>query len=206
MNIMMICGSPRPKNSNSMYLLHSLKGMLEKENNLSIYDASGKNAAALIASNLSGMDALVIAFPLYVDSIPSHLLDVLSAIEKTNISKKETIMVYTIVNNGFYDAIQNGIAIDSIWSWCQKSGLKKGYAIGAGAGEMAQMAPLGHGPSTNLGNAMNQLAKDIKNKESGKTVFVEPNFPRFLYKAAAHSQWRKQAGRNGLKPSDIRRT
>lgn len=83
--------------------------------------------------------------------------------------------------------------------------MEKGSALGVGAGEMAQMAPPGVGPSKNLGDVIEQLTGDIRNAKSGGTILTEPNFPRFLYKMAAHMGWRKSARKNGLKPADLKR-
>lgn len=204
MKLLMICGSPRLKGSTSMYLLRALEEKL-KRHEIFVCHASGRNSdeAETIIRNLPSSDAIIIAFPLYVDSIPSNMLGIFKKIEQANVCQKNT-RVYAIINSGFYDARQNSIAIDMVWQWCGRCGLKPGYAIGLGAGEMAQEVPLGKGPSQNLGNAMNQLAKDIEEDASGETVFVEPNFPRFLYKAAAHSRWRREAKKNGLKISKLK--
>lgn len=215
MKIGMICGSPRLKDSTSMYLLRALKEKLEKNNEdgtgteIRICHASGQNTAEPAGKEVYDSDVLILAFPLYVDSIPSNLLGtmhgILNEIRNKESAERRKPKVYLIVNNGFYDAVQNSIAIDQLWSWCGKCGFEKGYALAVGAGEMAQMSPLGHGPSVNLGNAVNRLAEDIYKGTTGETVYVEPNFPRFLYKMAAHSGWRMGAKKNGLKAAELRR-
>lgn len=207
MKILMICGSPRRKNSTSQYLLQGLKEKISDGNEILMANVaeSYDKTVEIIVNNIADTKAIVLAFPLYVDGIPSNFLEVLINTEKVIKGKKTDCKVYAIINNGFYDARQNGIAIDMILKWCEKSGMKMGYAIGVGAGEMVQEAPLGHGPATNLGKVIDQLSVDILKGKSGETIFVEPNFPRFLYKIAAHFSWRKQAKGNGLKSSDIKK-
>lgn len=209
MRIFMICGSPRITASNSMYLLKALKEKLGRQNEIVIYETSKggeQDISNEIAENIRRSDAIVLAFPLYVDGIPSHLLGVLKGIENKSLGGNGDLTVYQIVNSGFYDARQNHIAIDMIWNWCDKCNMKKGSSLGVGAGEMSQAAPVGHGPSVNLGKGLDKLAEDILAGRTGASVFAEPNFPRFLYKAAAHMGWIKQAKANGLKVSELKRT
>ena len=204
MKIMMINGSPRRKDSNSMYLLKGLTDRIGIDNDIRIYNMSDDNDRDEVAGKISEDDVLVIAFPLYVDGIPSNLLGVLRRIELEVSEKIKGVKVYVIVNNGFYDALQNRIAIDMMWKWCEKCRFERGCAVAVGAGEMLKAAPLGRGPSTNAGNALDKLADNILKRASQDNAYVEPNFPRPLYILAAHAGWRKQAKRNGLKAKDIK--
>ena len=52
------------------------------------------------AAKIAGSDVLVLVFPLYVDSIPSQLLQFLINLEGLN-DLNHDMMVYCIVNNGF---------------------------------------------------------------------------------------------------------
>lgn len=207
MKILMICGSPRPQKSTSQYLLNALKERLDQKNEVLIYQAVGakSNGEQAILENIEDTSVIVLAFPLYVDGIPGSLLRMMNNIEAQIKEHKIDCKLYVIANNGFYDARQNTIAIDMAWKWCEKCGMKKGRAIGVGAGEMVQAAPLGAGPSKNLGGVIEQLTEDISSRNSGETIFVEPNFPRFLYKMAAHSGWHRSAKKNGLKIADIKK-
>lgn len=205
MKIMLLCGSPRPKESNSLYLLEGLKSHLNPENSIVLHrvqtDATGLWESIL--PDIWDSDRIVFAFPLYVDGIPSHFLGLLHAIEQQG--KQARGRVYTIVNNGFYEARQNLPAIGMVWNWCARCGLEKGRALAVGAGEMAQAAPLGHGPAANLGKALERFAQDVQNGATGDPVFVEPNFPRFLYQKAGHLGMRRLAKKNGLSDKEVRR-
>lgn len=206
MKIIMVCGSPRPQKSTSQYLLDALKERLDSEHEVIMCHAAMRNGSAeqLILENMKDTKAMVLAFPLYVDGIPGSLLHTMKNIEQQLKEVRSDCKVYVLVNNGFYDARQNAIAIDMVWNWCKRSGLEKGRAVGLGAGEMAQVTPLGVGPSRNLGSLIEQLSKDIRGRNSKETLFVEPNFPKLLYKMAAHRGWRKSIKKNGLKVADIR--
>ena len=82
MNVVLLCGSPRAKKSNSAYLLEQLSdrmgGSLRVETRQAAATASGVNerTAELVAAS----DALVVALPLYADAIPSALYEVLGQI------------------------------------------------------------------------------------------------------------------------------
>lgn len=207
MNVVLLCGSPRAKKSNSAYLLeqlsHRMGGSLRVETRQAAATASGVNerTAELVAAS----DALVVALPLYADAIPSALYEVLDQIRARVLETGSTPTVYLIVNSGFYEARQNELAIEMLWNWCDACGMRRGRALAAGAGEMSHAAPMGTGPLKNLGRALDELARAIERRESGETMFVEPNFPRMLYRMAGHRSWNAQAKKNGLKPRDLLR-
>lgn len=218
MKIIMLCGSPRKEQSTSHFLLHAFKERVTKNNEIIVRQMSEYKDHDKIIEDMNGANAIIVAFPLYVDGIPASLLSVLIEIEKVikekvkkvvneeNIKAKQlNTKVYAIINNGFYDARQNEIAIQMVWKWCEKCGLQKGTAIGVGAGGMIKMAPIGRGPSVNLGRAFDKFAEVILDRNSCDDIYVEPNFPRFLYQIAAHGNWRAAAKRNGLKVGELRR-
>ena len=104
MKISLINGSPKAKNSCSDYLLKEIKKLLAENNE--IYEFNTRAGILPIRSleTLNSSDAIVLAFPLYIDSLPSHFLRFLEALEiyfKSN--KNHTIRVYAISNCGFYE-------------------------------------------------------------------------------------------------------
>lgn len=168
--------------------------------NINRNSISEKQFERIFVSNI-----LIFAFPLYADSIPSHLLRFLADLELKGFHNKD-IMVYTIVNNGFFEGCQNHIAIAQMKNWCNAVQLKWGQGIGIGAGEMQpaiRNVPAGHGPNKSIGNALKSLADHINNCKSGKDILVSPNFPRFLWKKAGNIFWYQQAKENGLRRKDL---
>jgi hypothetical protein len=160
-----------------------------------------------IISNIKNIDILVIAFPLYVDSLPSHVLDFLSILEDNFKGKLKDITVYVISNCGFYEGNQNKTALKIMRCWCRKINLKWGQGIGIGAGEMMgglSNVPMGKGPNTSLGLALKNLARNINERNSGEDVFTIPNmFPRFVFRLAANRFWVSKANKNGLNKKDL---
>lgn len=202
MKALFLDGSPKYKDSNSLYILNALAEKLSPCCEIAWADARqceiGNTADAIAAS-----DAVVIGSPLYVDGIPSHLLAFLEQIADNLPKINHKLYIYTIVNNGFYDASQNHIAIKMVKIWCERCGFIWGQGVAAGAGEMVKAAPMGHGPSTNIGKALDELVITILKKQSGEIIFTEPNFPRILYKMAAHMGWYSTSKKNGVKRKDL---
>ena len=193
-------------NTTSAFLLNALKEKLDSNDQIISYEISrdkDNKIAHDIIQNLSDTDNIVIAYPLYLDSIPAGLLRELKYIEDNMDKNCSSIYVYQIVNNGFYDADQNSIAVDMLWQWCKECGMKKGQALVVGAGPMSQKVSIKYGFFANLGKAINNLAKDISCKIQKDTVYIEPRFPRLMYKIITHMIWKKRAKNNHLKTSDM---
>lgn len=206
MKIAFINGSSKTKDSASGCILNDLKPFL-KDNTISEYKFNKKKVTLEQMEELAKCDVLVFAFPLYVDGIPSHLLNCLIQLEKffTQIEQKE-IIVYCLVNCGFYEGHQNKLAIEMMESWCKKSGVKWGQGIGIGAGGMIislKNVTIGHGPKKNLGKAFKMLSNNILKGTSEGNIFITANFPRILYKLAAEMGWRHLIKANGLKRKDL---
>lgn len=120
--------------------------------------------------------------------------------------KEKEIIVYSLVNCGFYEGHQNELAIEMMENWCAKAGLKWGQGIGIGVGGMLpslKRIPMGHGPKKNLQKAFKQLANNILKCTSEENIFITANFPRVLYKLAAEMGWRQSIKANGLKRKDL---
>ncbi len=206
MKIALINGSPKAGKNNSGWFLEKLETCLGKEHEISRYNAAKQYIADY--TTLYQMDAIVFAFPLYIDAVPSHLFRMMVEMEKSKNGEKEPF-VYTIVNNGFYEGRQSRIVLDIVKNWCARAGLRYGQGIGQGAGEMVgfiDYVPLGHGPLKNLGEAIKDLAQNIEALKSGEDILFSPNWPRFAWRyMATHSFWHKLAKKNGLKIRDIKK-
>jgi multimeric flavodoxin WrbA len=210
MKIALINGSPKMKGSASGSILEDLKTLIS---NSKVEIFSCELHKTQINENqivdIYSCDALVFIFPLYVDGIPSHLLNNLLSLQKYFNSKtSKQIKVYAVVNCGFYEGRQNEIAIEILKNWTYKAGLSWGQGLGIGGGGMLasiKTVPIGHGPKKNLGKAFNELVPNILNSKSGETIYITPNFPRFFYIAGGNLGWRSQIKTNGLKVKDLSR-
>lgn len=207
MKIALINGSPKVKNSASECVLQALKSILPDDHEIIEFQFRVPKPSNLDLAQIAECNVLVFAFPLYVDGLPSHLINCLYQMEtffKTKPTKK--ITVYSIVNSGFYEGHQNDIALEIMKNWCEKVKLNWGQGIGIGGGGMLPMLvglPDGKGPKKNLAKALNTIASSIITSTTAENVFISPNFPRFAYKLAAEMGWRQQVKANGLKAKDL---
>lgn len=206
MKIGLINGSPKMNGSASELFLEELKPFINTNNEIVSFEFHKPEIGPEQLAELPLCEALVFAFPLYVDSIPSHLLNCLSDLEETFSKSEKEITVYALVNCGFFEGVQNDIALEIMENWCKKAHLKWGQGIGIGGGPMMaflKSVPMGHGPKKNLGHAFSILSNNILKGESGETLFVSPNFPRSAYIFSAHRGWVRQAKANGLKKKEL---
>ncbi|MBP1906772.1 multimeric flavodoxin WrbA [Paenibacillus turicensis] len=211
MKIALINGSPKGRSSNSGLFLNILKPLIEEGNELTSYRVNSKQLNVEQFQEINEADAIVVAFPVYFDAIPSHLLRMMVELEnyrKTEKSNKE-IVLYALINNGFFEGQQCKTAANIVENWCKRCSFRFGMAIGHGAGEMFSyfnQVPLGKGPLKNLGRAMDQLSNAILTRNSAESLFIQPNFPRILWRlSATYFFWHRQAKQNGLKPKDLRK-
>jgi hypothetical protein len=123
---------------------------------------------------------MVMVFPLYVDSIPSNVLGILLELEEFAKGKNvKDLVLYAIINNGFYEGSQTHIASEIVQNWCEHTGIRFGGGIGQGAGEMigaTKNRPTSKGPFSNLGRALGLLAEKIEAKETFGIKYLSPIF------------------------------
>ncbi|MDR1877719.1 MAG: hypothetical protein LBQ84_08870 [Flavobacteriaceae bacterium] len=212
MNVALINGSSKlGQENNSKILLNFFEQKLIPHNTIFNYAVNKNPLNEEQIRELFTMDVIVIAFPLYCDAPPSHLVKMMIQIE--DYSKNNTISknlhVYIIANNGFYEGKQNEIALEIMKNWCDRAGFIYGQGIGHGAGEMLpyiKNVPLGHGPLKNLGKALDEIIKNINNKQRGENIFISPNFPYMLWRfMATNVFWNRRAKKNGISKKDIMR-
>jgi multimeric flavodoxin WrbA len=201
MNIALINASPKRGDSASKTVLQALEKRLA-DAEITWHDSASGDASALLYA-VRGCNALVFAFPLYVDGIPANLLRQLEQICPSIAQAAPQARVYTLVNNGFYDGRQNALALEMMQHFTQEADLTWGQGIGIGAGGMMHSSPIGTGPLARLGKTLDALADTILQRRSVENITLDPNFPRFLYMQAAHLGWRSQAKKNGLKRSEL---
>ncbi|WP_019850187.1 hypothetical protein [Desulfitobacterium sp. PCE1] len=204
--IALINGSPKAKNSASKAVLQALRTFVN-DGEIIEYDFRKPQLSIEHMEQLAEQDVWVLAFPLYVDGIPSHVLSCLAQLEN-HFKAKPTpkVTVYCLVNCGFYEGEQCGLALEMVENWCAKSGWQWGQGLGIGAGGMlpaVKNVPVGSGPKKNLGKALETLAANIARRTGGDNLFITANFPRFAYKFAAEAGWRKMVKANGLKTEDL---
>ena len=205
MNIALINGSPKRKESSSGTLLQDLRSLLPATHNIKEFAMNKPSLTEAEIIELQSFSTWVFAQPLYIDGLPSHLLSCLCQLEQ-ELSTDKAIHVYVIVNGGLYEGKQSHHALAIMENWCRKAGLQWGMGIGyGGGGGMAQMknVPLGKGPKSTLGKAYTTFAEAILSQGTGENIYTSIAFPRFLYKFMAEMHWRKRLKQNGGKKREL---
>lgn len=85
------------------------------------------------------MDAVCLFVPLYLDSLPSHVVEFLIQAEEYCKSHPCRFRLYAFSNNGFVEGKQNRPALHMLQAWCKRAGIIWGGGIGIGGGTMLQV-------------------------------------------------------------------
>jgi multimeric flavodoxin WrbA len=199
MKISLVCGSPKTGKSSSAKLLDYLAEKLCAAHEIVRCHVLGQDSSEIIAS-IAGSGAVVFSFPLFVDSVPSHVIRFLSERKAEFASSvARDAKIYALVNNGFYEAAQNEIAVMIMKRFTEKSGLAWGQGVMVGAGGLINSTAIGRPPLKKLGRALDLVANNISESKIGDDLHVEPSFPRFLYFHMANFSMLLEAGKNRAK-------
>ena len=196
----LINGSPKPYGSNSSYFLNLISSNLNSDYNL--FELR-KDKYDEILNNINESKKIILAFPLYVDSPPSIVLNFLDYIIDSKINLKDKL-IYVVVNCGFIEGKQNITAINIIKNWCKKVEINYGCSILIGAGEIVGKTKY----KLISKKAFKSLRKfiDIINLDKKTTDIITTvdllNNKLFCY--IANIFWTKNGTRNNLSISDLR--
>ena len=97
MKIALINGSPKNMESASGCLLQELKKFLGDDKEIAEYSFRKPQLNEEEMEQVAESNALVFAFPLYVDGIPSHLLSCIMQLESFLSTIKEKILLFILL-------------------------------------------------------------------------------------------------------------
>lgn len=89
-----------------------------------------------ILKSLTDAEKVVFVLPLYVDSVPSHVLPFLREMEAFCRENSLRLKVYAIANNGFIEGRQNEPLMQVMENFCARGGLDWCGGVGIGGGVM----------------------------------------------------------------------
>ena len=95
-----------------------------------------RNDHERILTELLDADAVVFCLPLYVDSVPSHVLPFLKEMENFCKENGISLNLYSISNNGFIEGNQSEPLLQVFQNFCVRSNLNWCGGIGIGGGVM----------------------------------------------------------------------
>lgn len=135
MKALILNGSPKKKSSTSGFLGKVIGNFLIG-NDVEYASLRIKGEYPEILQQLKNIDVLILAVPLYVDGIPSHVLEFLQQAEIFCKENNCHFSLYVISNNGFIEGIHNKVHLKMYECWCRRTDIVWGGGIGIGGGEM----------------------------------------------------------------------
>lgn len=196
----LINGSQKNKISNSKYFLDFISKKLD---DYKIVDLKNKTDLNSIACEILNSDTVLLAFPLYVDSPTSLILELLDYIYDNNIdiSNKQ---IYTVINCGFREGKQNITALNIIKNFCIKTKSNYMGSILIGAGEIVGKSKYKIICRKAINNLKKFRNKVVCKEICGDIVTTMDLLNNNMYIGLANKSWTKQGKSNNLTKSSIK--
>ncbi len=206
--ICFVNGSPRGNHSASKGLIDKVIGMLSKQttqiHEICVVESLKQNTVEEDFALMGAMESIVFVFPLYIDAIPSNLLEYMYAFDAYLAGHPQTPdytppRVYSIINNGFIEGRQNINALKIMAHYTARIGYSWRFGIGIGAGEFVketmEVIPLNSRLKRNIYNALVKLSNELESRGSTQhnNIMTNPSMPKFLFMAAASHHWTVEA-------------
>ena len=206
MKICFINGSPGGEKSCSLFFLCTLQGLLERNgSDAEIASVRCRIRGALDAEDISGIrnaDVVVIAFPLFVYSLPGALTRLLedwhASLAVPNAASGAAARVYAIVNCGFARPETNEEAVRVLRNFCRRAGLQWRFALSIGGGRIVKMTARAPLVRRTLMTAVARMAEDIRasSPRERETISVKPIIPSFIgIRIRRTMEWRAERRR-----------
>ena len=207
---LLLVGSPRTRKSTSAslggYLLDQLNTRGVEIQTIQIYTSlHSRERMNILYETVDKSDLVVLAFPLYVDSLPAP---VIAALEKISTHRKESrnpVRFAAIVNCGFPEAYHNNTALAICSEFSRQIGFNWMGSLALGGGEgLVHGMPLDEmdGRATRLKQALSlaaeALAKGQPIPHSAQDLFSKPFIPNWIYKLIGDYGWKQQSKLYGM--------
>ena len=135
-----------------------------------------------ILQQISQHQDVILAFPLYVDSLPVTLLDFLKSWQKH--PPRHQPVISCLVNCGFIVLHQMTVAVEMIQLFCKQKQLSFGSVLKIGSGEAILTTPF----RGLVEKKIARFAKAIKNHKH-QTLQVTMPLPKRIYVKASTGYW-----------------
>jgi len=207
---LLLVGSPRKEKSSSSslgsYLFEQLQQHGVETETIYLYHAintAGRMDA--LRDAVDRADLVVLAFPLYVDTLPAPVISVFETLVAHRKGKKMLTRFAAIVNCGFPEASQNDNAIAFCAEFAQSAGFEwmGGLSLGAGEG-MVRAQPLQQlgGQGRPLRQALERAAEELADgqpvSDEARELLAKPLMPVWMYKLGGTIGWKMRARKFGM--------
>ena len=207
----LLVGSPRTKKSTSLslggYLFEQLKARGIETETIQIYTSinSPERMKAMYEA-IDNADLVMLAFPLYVDSLPAPVIAALEKIATHRKDKQSHIRFAAISNCGFPGAEHNNTALAICSEFSHEAGFAWLGSLALGAGEgIVHGTPLNEldGRAIPLKQSLNIAAEALANgqpiPQSARNLLAKPVIPNWMYTFMGKFGWEQQAKQYGVK-------
>lgn len=206
-NAILLVGSPRTRKSTSYalgsYLMEQLDARGVHTETIQIYTSlnNAEKMSALL-EKLDAADLAVLAFPLYVDTLPAPVITLLERITAHRASHPAQTNFAAIANCGFPEAHHNNNALAVCAEFARQNNMSWMGSLALGAGEgVVHGTPLHEldGRAFPIKNALVLAAEALANGRpipaAAQDLLARPFIPAWLYRAIGAFGWRQQAKR-----------
>jgi multimeric flavodoxin WrbA len=216
-NALLLVGSPRTRKSTShslgSYLLEKLSTQNIETKTIHIHTSirSAERLKTLLEA-VEAADVVLLAFPLYIDSLPAPTIEALERIAAHRAARVGTgpypthhPLFAAIANCGFPEAHHNETALAICANFAAKAGFHWANSLALGAGEgMIHGTPLNEldGRVTRVKKALDLAAEALAQgqpiPEEAQEFLAKPFIPGWMYRLVGVYGWRQQAKQYGM--------
>ena len=206
MRVLILICSPKGERSNSKYFSNLLLHELPKEKVEVVYLLRVKDFSE-IANKIKEVEKVVIISPLYVDVLPTKVLELMVYLYENNKDELQNKKVYGMLNCGFLEGEQNTIAMNVLKSWCKRMNIDFAGGLGIGAGEMMNIIkfmPYKIGPNRSLYIGMKCIGNNISSGSTMEVLYIKPSYINgFMFRVCATITFYIRARKLGISVSDL---
>ena len=208
MNALILTGSPKGRKSASFALASKLgEGLRENDVSVSLEPVHAgmrtEEGTRRLLDAVDGSDLVVLAFPLYVDSLPApltHLLELIAE-QRPCGAPAGTPRLAVIVQCGFPESRQCDTAVGICRLFADRTGMRWAGALAMGMGgslgdDFRKLPRGGRNILDALRLAADSLAIGGAIPDEAAKLFARPLMPRWMYTMVGNLGWRVQLRKN----------
>jgi multimeric flavodoxin WrbA len=205
----LLVGSPRTRKSTSSalgnYLFEQLSAKNIETRTINIHTSlCSPTRSKDFLDAVNDADLIVLAFPLYVDSLPAPTIEAMERIIQSRNGRQTHQRFAAIANCGFPEADHNATALAICEMFSRHAGFQWAGSLSLGAGQgLVHGTPLDElgGRAITLKNALELAADALATgqpiPDEVQALWKKPFIPGWLYRAMGQYGWRQQAKKYG---------
>jgi hypothetical protein len=205
----LLVGSPKTRNSTSNslggYLYDQLaeRGIEVETVYLHTVVRSPSRMRELLDA-VEAADLVTLAFPLYVDSLPAPVIEILERIAAERRGRLHRQQLFAAVANcGFPEAAQTATSVAICRAFAQEAGFAWAGSVSLGGGAAVDGQPLAGGKTARIRRSLDlaagALAQGQAIPEAARDLMAQPMIPNWAYRWMGTFGWKRLAARYGVR-------